>query len=281
MMAHKGRYLGWAVLIFFLMSVSSCIAIKEIASRKRWNGVYAGMAQKDFFEIYPKNKARTYRTKDNEQWMTFSDPLTGTPRRVVTFHFKNDRVRGWAINDRAEVVEEYLGEFCSRAFIEGVPKIGDAIRDVLLRIPDDAFLKITDRERPVLFTEVYDSGTAQFANTAEIIAEEGDAPAFTKGLTIIKLSTALDSAKTATPIKGIVAHELAHRYLEHAIKGNLSCESEREANRLIKSWGFEKEYEQASEQFGHKKTGGSVSCREIAATDSPKQVPSKNRLTEY
>lgn len=269
MMTGKRRYLCWAGLFFFLLSVSSCVAIKEIAARKRWNGVYVGMAKKEFSEIYPKNKARTYRTKDNEEWMTFSDPLAGTPKRVVTFHLKDDRVRGWAVNDRAEVVEEYLGEFCSRTFTDAIPKMGEAIRDVLLRIPDDAFLKTTDRERPVLFTEVYDSGTAQFANTAEIIAEEGDAPAFTKGLTIIKLSTALDSADTSLPIKGIVAHELAHRYLEHAIKGNLSCESEREANRLIKSWGFEKEYEQASEQFGRKKVGGSSSCREVAAAEPP------------
>lgn len=169
-------------------------------------------------------------------------------------HFGHQRTR-------TEKVDAYLQEFCSPAFAEG-SNIHTAIRNVLLKIPDDVYEKVTDRRRPVLFTEVHPSGTARFANTAEIIVPPGDIPAFQDGLTIMKLSTELESAGSPDPIAGIVAHELAHKYLDHAIKGGVTCKTERETNTLVKNWGFMREFEAASENYGREKTGGPPACTE-------------------
>jgi hypothetical protein len=165
--------------------------------------------------------------------------------------------------ERQEMVEAYLSEFCSSNFKEG--RIATAIRQVMMRLPAEALLKVLDRRRPVLFTEIYDAGTARFASTSEIIVTPYDKPAFQEGMTILKISTALEKGPTEA-IMGIVAHELAHRVLDHVRRGEVSCDAEREANRLIKSWGFTKEYEAASKEFGHEKEGGGVaSCQEKKA----------------
>lgn len=161
---------------------------------------------------------------------------------------------------RAKAVDAYLAEFSSSAF-EGT-LVGKAIRDVMMRLPPDALAIVMDRRRPVLFTENYDVGTARFASSAEIIVTEKDVPAFHEGMTIIKLSTALERG-TPEAAMGIVAHELAHRVLDHVRRGHVSCQAEREANHLIKSWGFVTEYEAASTEFGREKTGDNVaSCQE-------------------
>jgi hypothetical protein len=196
--------------------------------------VFIGMKRTAFVRIYPKSKARTYRQNAAEEWLTFDYPLTTKNQNVITFHIENNTIKDWQMNNRAEVVTEYLGEFSSLAFKTSFPAIDSAIQDVLQRIPYSDFLKITDRRRPVLFTEVFDSGTAQFANSSEIIALADDAPAFQDGLTIIKLSTGLNSAANEQAIKGVIAHELAHRVLEHVKHGKRTCAAEREANALIK-----------------------------------------------
>jgi hypothetical protein len=131
-----------------------------------------------------------------------------------------------------------------------------------VNLPKDVYLKVTDRQRPVLFTEVHPEGTARFANTADIIVPPGDVPAFRYGLTIIKLSTELEEAGSIDPIAGIIAHELGHKYLDHAIKGGVTCQTERETNALVKTWGFEKEFKAASAMFGREKTGGPPSCQD-------------------
>ena len=161
---------------------------------------------------------------------------------------------------RAERVDAYLSEFCSPTLRQS--RIGEAIRNVMMRLPVDALAVVLDRRRPVIFTEVYDSGTARFASSSEIIATDRDVPAFQHGMTILKISTALETAPPEA-ITGIVAHELAHRVLDHVRKGHVSCQAEREANRQIKAWGFTKEYEAASQQFGQAKEGhGVASCQE-------------------
>jgi hypothetical protein len=162
--------------------------------------------------------------------------------------------------DRSAMVEDYLGEFCSQT-IHRMPKMYTAIKDVLHRMPYKDFLKVTDRKRPVLFTEFYDSGTARFASSAEIIVEDNEKPCCQKGFTIIKLGMALNLAETPEAIEGVIAHELAHRVLDHVKKGKVNCTAEREANALIKQWGFAKEFKQASQIFGQKK-GDSASCQE-------------------
>lgn len=223
-------------------------------------GVSVGMKEARFFKVFPKNTARTYRSNDKEQWITYGYPKGKSAEMLVTFQFREGILLGWQADDRKEVIREFLGEFCSQGIEHGMPKIFEAINDVLERISLKDFINVTDRDRPVMFTEYYDSGTARFANTAELFAAEEDAPAFRKGLTIIKLSSALNDADSATPIKGVLAHELAHRILEHAKKPRLSCDDEREANRLIKQWGFGEEFKQASKAFGRKE-GEPSSCQ--------------------
>ncbi len=165
---------------------------------------------------------------------------------------------------RAEAVDAYLAEFSAPSFTNS--NIGPAIRDVLMRIPEDALKTVMDRRRPVMFVDFYSSGTAQFASSAEVIVTRHDKPAFQEGMTLIKISDVLDGG-TPEAIKGIVVHEIAHRVLDHIRTGHVSCQAEREANRLIKSWGFVQEFEGASEEFGKAKTGDNVaSCQEAPQT---------------
>ena len=162
------------------------------------------------------------------------------------------------VDDRAQVVEKYLDEFCS---LQGFPVIYTAIENVLKKIPYEDFLKVTDRRRPVLFVEFYDSGTARFASSQEFIVSKGDKPCCQEGFTIIKLGLGLAQAKTSDAIEGVVAHELAHRILDHIRQGHTDCDAERAANALIKTWGFIKEFEEAGKMFGHKE-GDPAPCQE-------------------
>ncbi|MBF0593577.1 MAG: hypothetical protein HQL22_01270 [Candidatus Omnitrophica bacterium] len=246
-------------LLLIILTPTFCFA----AAVERFHGVSIGMSQRLFERIYPKKQARTYRGDGTDEWITFNEPLKGASAGMVTFHLHQGKVTAWRVNDRPEVIEEYMGEFCSPSFSSqgGMPRMYAAISDVLLRIPLEAFLKVTDRRHPVLFTEVYDAGTARFANTAEIISSEDDAPAFQGGMAIIKLSTAFNEAATPAPIEGVIAHELAHRVLEHVRIVHKTCDLERQANALVKQWGFVDEYKQASLMFGHRE-GDAASCKE-------------------
>jgi len=162
--------------------------------------------------------------------------------------------------DRERMVDMDLAEFCSSELLR--TQIGEAIHDVMMRLPPEALEKVLDRRRPVLFTEMYDVGTAKIASSSEIIVGPKDVPAFQEGMTILKLSTALNNGPKEA-VMGIVAHELAHRVLDHVRRGQTTCKAEREANRLVKTWGFTKEYQAASGQFGSNKTGDHVaSCQE-------------------
>ena len=160
--------------------------------------------------------------------------------------------------DRTAAIEAYLAEFCS---LQEQSMIFTAIKNVLRKMPYKDFLNVTNRRRPVLFVEVYDSGTARFASSQEFIVSKNDPPCCQEGFTLIKLGGALEESQDNVAIAGVVAHELAHRVLEHIKKGKVSCKSEREANRLIKRWGFEKEFAAASKAFGHRK-GDPVSCQD-------------------
>lgn len=253
------------ILALSLMAGRICPALAGNQHAELVPETFKGLAKSDFEKFYPKTRARTYREVKDETWITFDVPHNAVfPENTVTFHLKSERVADWRINDRPEIIEEYLGEFESRAFPGAFPKIDAAIRDVLSRIPYADFLKITDRRRPVLFTEVFDSGTAQFANSSEISSLPDDPPAFQDGFTLIKLSTGLNAAADPKAIEGVIAHEIAHRVLDHVKHGKRSCEAEREANNLIKQWGFGAEYEQASQTFGHKAVGQTYSCEDKA-----------------
>lgn len=168
--------------------------------------------------------------------------------------------------DRAKVIKAYLGEFC---FYQSPSLIYQAISDVLLRMPYKDFLNVTNRQRPVIFTEFYDSGTARFASSSEFILTKDDPPCCKEGFTIIKLGMGLGLAKTPGPIEGVVAHEIAHRVLDSIRKGNVNCDAERAANVLIRKWGFKKEFKEASKLFGQKK-GDPAACQESPKPNFPR-----------
>ena len=162
-------------------------------------------------------------------------------------------------HDRHQAIKAYLGEFCS---FEPSSTIYQAIDNVLQRMPYKDFLIVTNRRRPVLFTEFYDSGTARFASSSEFIVSEEDPPCCKEGFTIVKLGMGLGLSKTPGPIEGVVAHEIAHRVLDSIRKGNVNCDAERAANALIRKWGFKKEFKEASQLFGQKK-GDPAACQEV------------------
>ncbi len=223
------------------------------------HGVYLGMQESDFFNIYSKNSLRDLRHEGQDDWFTYNEPLNDPYQKLVTYYFHNEKLTQWNFNDRPEIIKEYLGEFC---FYQDPSLIYQAIKDVLLRMPYKDFLNVTNRQRPILFTEFYDSGTARFASSSEFIVSEDDPPCCKEGFTLIKLGMGLGLAKTPGPIEGVVAHEIAHRVLESIKKGNVNCDAERAANALIRKWGFKKEFKEASKLFGQRK-GDPVACQEV------------------
>lgn len=165
-------------------------------------------------------------------------------------------------HDRREVIKKYLGEFCS---FEESSTIYQAIDNVLQRMPYKDFLKVTNRRRPVIFTEFYDSGTARFASSSEFVVLPGDVPCCQEGFTLVKLGLSLGISQTKEPIEAVVAHELAHRVLDHVRKGNVNCDAERQSNVLIQKWGFKQEFQEARHLFGQKK-GDPAACQEKSPT---------------
>jgi len=245
------------LLVFLFCSSWALASPKDDAGI---HGVFIGMPQDDLLKLYPKNSLRDLRHEGSEDWLTYNKPLDDPFHQAVTFYFKDQKLVQWKLNDRPEMIKEYLGEF---SFYQAPSLTYQAIRDVLLRMPYKDFLYVTDRQRPVLFTEFYDSGTARFASSSEFIVTKDDPPCCTGGFTIIKLGMGLGLAKTPGPIEGVVAHEIAHRVLEHIKNGDVSCDAERASNALIKKWGFKKEFKEASELFGQKK-GDPAACQEVS-----------------
>lgn len=240
----------------------------DVTGNYALKNITVGMSRENFAKIYPKSKARTYRTKDREEWITFDDE-SGQKGDMITFHFRDDILTDFKVNYRPEVVEEYLSEYCSQIFIQSLPKTYKAIEDALNLIPQEAFLSITNRARPTLFTEYHYTGMGRFANSSEIFSFPDDAPSFEDGMTIIKLSTELeDTAQTPEEIEGIILHELAHRYWEHAKNQTELCQREREANKLVKEWGFEKQFEQTKSRFGEPNSKLHDYCRDKVVTDN-------------
>lgn len=164
----------------------------------------------------------------------------------------------WAGEDRAAAAEKYLEEFCS---LQRFPVIYQAIKSVLEKMPREDFLKVTDRRRPAIFVEFYDTGTARFASSQEFIISKKEESCCEEGFTLVKLGLGLGKAETPGPIEGIIAHELAHRVLDHIRQGHTDCSAEREANALIKQWGFGEEFKQAGEMFGSME-GDPAACQE-------------------
>lgn len=224
------------------------------------HGVFAGMQEGDFLKVYPLEKIRDLRHEGPNDWLTYNEPINDPFHSTVTFYFQNDKLNQWKLNDRPEVVKEYLSEF---SFYQDPSLTYQAISEVLSRMPYNDFLSVTRRQRPMLFTEFYSEGTARFASSSEFIVNEGNPPCCSEGFTLVKLGMSLGLAKTPIPIEGVVAHEIAHRVLDTIKKGNVNCDAERAANVLIRKWGFKKEFKEASRLFGQKK-GDPAACQESA-----------------
>jgi hypothetical protein len=238
---------GQARLWLFLFLMVACF-VPEVYSaaegpESHWQP-RAGMSKQELLEHFSINKERTYRIQGRQAWMTFEDGQ-GDKIRLITFHLEDGRVTDWARDDRKEVVREYTGEFCSQALLNS-PKFCAAIRDVLTRMPDEAFLFVTRRDFPVLFTEYYSEGNARLSNSGEVLALEDDPPTFTRGIWIVKINDGLQRIAGQEAIEGIMAHELAHRVLRHSPNEKDMIQAEKAANRLIKEWGFQKEFTAAA-----------------------------------
>lgn len=234
-------------------------ALDRMADDLMVQGLESGMQEADFLSIYPFIKTRDFRHKGPDDWLTYNEPLGDPYDRLITFHFHGGKMAGWKFDDRPEVVKEYLEENC---FYRPPSLTYLAVKDVLERMPYKDFLSATRRARPMLFTEFYNEGTARFASSSEYILTKDDPPCCSEGFTIIKLGMSLGLAKTPGPIEGVVAHEIAHRVLNTIRKGNVNCDAERAANRLIIKWGFAKEFKEASQLFGQKK-GDPAGCQEV------------------
>ena len=248
-------------IIFFLilmLCASSVFALQK--NEAGIHGVFVGMDQIDFLKIYPKNSIRDLRHEGDNDWLTYNEPIDYPFHEVVTFYFQNDKLVSWRLNDRPEMIKEYLAEF---SFYQDPSLIYKAIKDVMQRMPYKDFLYVTNRQRPILFTEFYNEGTARFASSSEFIVTSDDPPCCTGGFTIIKLGMSLGMATSPGPIEGVVAHEIAHRVLEHIKNGDVSCDAERASNHLIMKWGFKKEFKEASKLFGQKK-GDPAGCQEVS-----------------
>lgn len=161
---------------------------------------------------------------------------------------------------RLALVENYLHEFASEDFTSLYPKIYQALKVALTHLPQEVFVQVTDRKRPILIVPAISSGIARFARSTEFTIQEDDPPTFTEGVYLIILGDELNAAEDIQSIEGIILHEIAHRYLEH-LKEDFSCEMEREANQLVKSWGFEEVFAKARETFGSKSPADSP-CQE-------------------
>jgi len=154
---------------------------------------------------------------------------------------------------KERLVKEYVDEFASGLFENSYPQIYQALLNALNKLPDDVYTTVTDRRRPIIFLHSYSSGIARYANSTEFIVEKNDPPTFQDGFYIVILGDELNTAGDVQAIEGIILHETAHRYLEHLSTEELGCQMEREANRLVKQWGYEEEYLKASYTFGAKK----------------------------
>ncbi len=236
-------------MVFFHTTPSFCSPLPDI------KGLKIGLTKEKLLKKFSERMIRTYRNQGDQQHITFNY-VDGDTLELLTVSLKDKKVYSWALDDRQEVIKQYLEEFASGNLL-GNPKTRIALQSALSDLPKEIFIEITNRNRPIIFTDYYTVGIAKYASSLEFRMREEDPPTFEDGFFMIRLGDALNEADHPDAIKGIVAHEIAHHVLEHLRAGEFSCEFEREANQLIKTWGFEDELAQASKLFGAKKKGDS------------------------
>ena len=146
-----------------------------------------------------------------------------------------------ALAPRSERVKAYEKEFVSEG-IRRFPYLFNSVDEVLMRLPEEIFSKISRRENPVIFTEYFDSGKARLADSSAVKVLPEDPPTFTQGFYLIKLSSELERHPKAA--KAVIAHEIAHHVTRYA-HSKEGDELEKAANRLIRRWGFGRELQEA------------------------------------
>ncbi len=154
----------------------------------------------------------------------------------------------WAA-ERKKQVDLYLHDFVSQAFQLSYPTIYKAIEVSLMGVPQEVLDKVNNADFPAIFVEMPHFGGGRWANSNGIFVEPHDPPTFTKGVWIIKLSTELEDAKDVDAVQGVVLHELAHFVLDHH-EGVFNQQHEKDANHLVRKWGFEEKFLKAREKFG-------------------------------
>ncbi|MBP9855426.1 MAG: hypothetical protein KBD53_11220 [Candidatus Omnitrophica bacterium] len=179
-------------------------------------------------------------------------------------------------SQRQEQVEAYLNEFSAGEFRGYYTNIYQALTNALNKLPDDVFQDVTDRKSPVVFINTITTGIARYANSKEFRFIGDEPPAFQEGFYLMVLGDELNDSNNIPAIEGIILHELAHDYLKHLRAPKHNCEMEREANRLVKAWGYTKEYEAASKEFGAKKPGDSP-CKDYFEKQE-EELKKKNAL---
>lgn len=162
-----------------------------------------------------------------------------------------------------EEIQAYVAEFVSPLIKQNYPNIYEGLENALGKVPYDVLKEVTRRERPIVLVPSIQSGIARFANATEFEQEKGKEPAFSEGFYLIILADELNNVEDSEAVEGVVAHEIAHRYLEHLKSPKKGCELEKEANALLKEWRMEREFNTAKKVFGHKQEGDSPCADEI------------------
>ncbi len=211
--------------------------------------VAMGIREEDLFTTFPRDQARTRRVQGSDEWITY---LYGPQQKdFITFYIKEGQVFNWGLNARSEIVDEYLSEFASGGLMRSYPNISKALVNAMNHLPEEAFFKVTDRKKPLVFLDVITSGIARYANATQMRLRADDPPAFQDGFYVIKLGDELNNGD-AKAIEGVILHEIIHDYLDHLNGAPVTCDTERQTNRLLKEWGFEENWQMASDQFGAK-----------------------------
>jgi len=137
------------------------------------------MLKSDFHNYYPMKSARTYRIENNKTWISYDYYKNNKTHDIITFYFLDNKLANWELNNRAEITHEYVSEFVSGTIIGVHPKIFKAIKNVLNKLPKDAFTTLTDRNRPVIFLDYYTKGIARYAGSLEYLVRDEDPHSFT------------------------------------------------------------------------------------------------------
>jgi len=100
---------------------------------------------------------------------------------MITFHLQDGKLRNGGWNTRPESYPGIFGPNFVRGQSARPAKIYTGNKRCFGAYFVKDFLIVTDRRRPVLFTEFYDSGTARFAQYGRNSVFADDAPALETG----------------------------------------------------------------------------------------------------